>query len=63
MSITLRVAVFPPVFGPVMITLRNSGLTQMVMGTGGRFCACSSDSLSLPSVSVSACMVMKITGV
>ena len=50
---TLRVAVFPPVLGPVMMTLRSSGRTQMLIGTGGRLLSRSSDSLSLPSASES----------
>lgn len=53
---TLRVAVFPPVFGPVMMTLRSSGRTQISIGTGGRFLSRSSDSLSLPPASESACI-------
>ena len=52
---TFRVAVFPPVLGPVMMTLRSSGFTQMLMGTGGRLWGDSSDSLSLPSASESVC--------
>ena len=56
---TLRVAVFPPVLGPVMMTLRSSGFTQMLMGTGGRSWGDSSDSLSLPSTSESACSGMQ----
>ena len=55
---TFRVAVFPPVLGPVMMTLRSSGFTQMLMGTGGRLWGDSSDSLSLPSASESACSGM-----
>ena len=52
---TFRVAVFPPVLGPVMMTLRSSGRTQMLIGTGGRLLSRSSDSLSLPSASESPC--------
>ena len=37
-AVTLSVAVLPPVLGPVMMTLRSSGLTQMLMGTGGLRC-------------------------
>ena len=52
---TLRVAVFPPVLGPVIMTLRSSGRTQISIGTGGRLLPRSSDSLSLPPASESAC--------
>lgn len=58
---TLRVAVFPPVLGPVIMTLRSSGRTQIMIGTGGRLLSRSSNSLSLPSASESACDVMRQT--